>query len=63
MCITKEKSRKLSTRQLADVRTASGLSSTKPHPASAEQIAERFCDEMIKNLKRNVVENKQRLVL
>jgi len=28
--------------------------------ASTEQIAERFCDEMIQNLKRNVAEDKRR---
>ena len=30
---------------------------------STEQIAERFCEEMIQNLKRNVAENKHRLAL
>ena len=63
MPIAKEKSRKPSTRRRADVRLAPQVSAKKHQPASTEQIAERFCEEMIQNLKRNVAENKHRLAL
>jgi hypothetical protein len=63
MSICKEKSRKSSIKGRTDVRVAAQLSLMKACPTSTEQIAERFCDEMIQNLKRNVAENKHRLAL
>ncbi len=46
-----------------DVRVAARLSLKKARHTSTEQIAERFCDEMIQNLKRNVTENEQRFAV
>jgi len=45
------------------MRVAPLVSPKKRQPASTEQIAERFCEEMIQNLKRNVAESKHRLAL
>jgi hypothetical protein len=61
MPIAKEKSPKPFTRLRADRRVAPGA--RKRQPDSTEQIAERFCEEMIQNLKRNVAETKHRPAL
>ena len=59
----KGKSRKLSMRRRADMSVAPQVNPNRSKPISPEQIAERFCEEMIENLKRNVRENKHRLAL
>ena len=63
MPIAKGKSRKLSMRRRADMSVAPQVNLKRSRPISPEQIAERFCEEMIENLKRNVPENKHRLAL
>jgi len=61
--IVKGKSQKLSLRRGADMRVEAQVSPKRSKPISTEQIAERFCEEMIENLKRNVPENKHRVAL
>jgi len=63
MPIAKGKSQKLSMRRRADTRVAPQVNRKRSKPISTEPIAERFCEEMIENLKRNVPENKHRLAL
>jgi hypothetical protein len=63
MPIAKGKSQKLPMRRRADMRVAPQLNPKRSKPISTEQIAERFCEEMIENLKRNVPENKHRTAL
>ena len=58
MPIAKGKSQKLSMRRRADMRVAPQVTPKRSKPISTEQIAERFCEQMIENLKRNVQENK-----
>jgi hypothetical protein len=63
MPIAKGKSQKPSMRRLADIRVEPQVNAKRSKPVPTEQIAERFCEEMIENLKRNVAENKHRLAL
>ena len=42
-------------------RAPSSISSFRAQPASAEKLADRFCDEMIDNLRHNVGEQKKRM--
>ena len=58
MSIAKEKSLKPAAQNM---RVAAQANPQQAHSVSTEQTAERFCEEMIQNLKRNVAETKRRI--
>jgi 6-pyruvoyl-tetrahydropterin synthase len=57
MSIAKEKSLKPAAQNM---RVAPQANPQQAQSVSTEQTAERFCEEMIQNLKRNVPEDKRR---
>ncbi len=60
MYIAKAKSRKLSMKSRAEVRSACTISRKRVPEISASALTARFCDEMIQNLRHNVSESKKR---
>lgn len=56
----KGKSRKASMKSHAEVRSAATLRHKRVPEISVSEITDRFCDEMIQNLRRNVSESKKK---
>jgi len=60
MRIPKAKSREASMKSRVEVRSMVALSHKRAPDVSASVVTDRFCDEMIQNLRHNVSESKKR---
>ena len=60
MRIPKAKSREASMKSRVEVRSVAKLSHKRVEGVSASVVTDRFCDEMIQNLRHNVSESKKR---
>jgi hypothetical protein len=57
----KAKSQKSSMNSHAEIRSAAQVSQLRQVEPSASAMADRFCDEMIENLRNNIAASKKRL--